>query len=156
MESSKSIATLEKIKSYQSKLTSAQADSSFWLQKANEYGKDKKREVKNIFEELTELCELKNRVYSPDRVPARRPTLPKFLSAADAKLREDFILHDIEPIQPDGENQKLLRDFKLAQIAMFFIKQRVDRVTINDQHYIDLMQACYAFLVGYVRENLEN
>ena len=55
-----------------------------------------------------------------------------------------------------SENQKLLRDFKLAQIAMFFIKQRVDRVTINDQHYIDLMQACYAFLVGYVRENLEN
>jgi len=62
----------------------------------------------------------------------------------------------MEPVQPDTENQKLLRDFKLPSFAIFFIKQRVDRITIDDPQYVELITACYGFLVGYVRENLTN
>ena len=72
------------------------------------------------------------------------------------KLKDDFILFDLDPIQPDAENQKLFRDFNLAQMCLFFINQRVDRVTINDPIYVELITCCYGFLVGYVRENLIN
>ena len=35
-------------------------------------------------------------------------------SNEEIKLKEEFILHNIDQIQPDTENQKLLHDFKLA------------------------------------------
>jgi hypothetical protein len=57
----------------------------------------------------------------------------------------------MDPITPDAENQKLMNDFKIANIALFWIKQRVDRLTMSNPFYNDLIAACYSFLVGYVR-----
>lgn len=49
-----------------------------------------------------------------------------------------------------------MRDFKVAEIAVSFIKIKVDRQTNNDPIYIDLIKQCYRFLIAYVRENYEN
>lgn len=39
---------------------------------------------------------------------------------------------------------------------MFFIKYRVDRNSVNDPVYQQLIHQCYHFLVMYVRDNLQN
>lgn len=84
------------------------------------------------------------------------PTCEILPPSEEQKLKEDFILFDIDPVTPDTENQRLIYDFNIASIALYFIKQKVDRITINNQRYIDLISACYGFLVGYVRDNLTN
>ena len=101
-----------------------QADTSFWLTKNNDYGTAKKTEAKQIFNDLERLCEYRSR---SDTIIDRHASyasgaLAVVAPTEEQRLREDFILHDIEPIQPDLENQKLLSDFKLAAAAMFFIK----------------------------------
>ena len=108
----------------------------------------------DLWLQLARLCEFSNRSSSPSRTNTRN--LEAFDSEEAKKLQDDYILFDMDPVQPDTENQKLFRDFKLSEQALFFIKQRVDRVTISDPKYIELITACYGFLVGYVRENLPN
>ena len=44
-----------------------------------------------------------------------------------------------------------MRDFKIAEFATFFIKQRVDRITNSNSKYIAVIQSCYRFLISYVR-----
>ena len=73
------------------------------------------------------------------------------LTPESQKLKEDFILFDMDQFTPDAENQKLMSDFKVANIALFWIKQRVDRITMSNPFYNDLIAACYSFLVGYAR-----
>lgn len=157
LESSKSIHTLDLIKEYQSKLKQLQEETSFWLGKSNDYGTNKKKEAIAIFSHLEQLCEQKSRSDSPLAHKSLSKKSIEFAEESkDSKLSDDFILHDMEPVQPDTENQKLFRDFKLAQLALFFIKQRADRVTINNPTYIELITSCYGFLVGYARENGQN
>ncbi len=43
------------------------------------------------------------------------------------KTTEDFLLFDMPEIKVNKESQRLLRDFNVGEIALFFIKQRVDR-----------------------------
>ena len=49
-----------------------------------------------------------------------------------------------------------MKDFKISQIALYFINCRVERMTLNNEAYLELINACYTFLVGYVRENPQN
>jgi hypothetical protein len=52
------------------------------------------------------------------------------------------------------ENQRLLGSFGIENLAMFFIKYRVDRNSINDPFYQQLIHQCYNFLVFYVKGNI--
>ena len=69
---------------------------------------------------------------------------------------DNFILFNMKPVKINKEAQKLMRDFKIAEIAVNFIKIKVDRQTNNDELYIDLIKQCYRFLVAYVRKNYDN
>ena len=42
-------------------------------------------------------------------------------------LTEKFVLFNMNPVKPNKESQKLMRDFNIAEIALFIIKQKVDR-----------------------------
>jgi hypothetical protein len=57
---------------------------------------------------------------------------------------------------PNKENQRLLGSFGIENLAMFFIKYRVDRNSINDPFYQQLIHQCYNFLVMYVKGNIQN
>lgn len=39
---------------------------------------------------------------------------------------------------------------------MFFIKYRVERNSVNDPFYQQLIQQCYIFLINYIRQNFQN
>lgn len=54
------------------------------------------------------------------------------------------------------ENQRLMANFGIEALAMFFIKYRVDRNSVNDPFYQQLIHQCYNFLVAYVKDNLQN
>ena len=62
----------------------------------------------------------------------------------------------MKPVKVNKESQKLMRDFKIAEVAVNFIKIKVDRQTNNSELYTDLIKQCYRFLVAYVRKNYEN
>jgi hypothetical protein len=67
----------------------------------------------------------------------------------------DFILFKQKTNQfVNKENQRLLGNFEIENLAMFFIKFRVDRSCVNDPQYQQLIYQCYSFLVAYVRHNL--
>ena len=69
----------------------------------------------------------------------------------------DFILFKQKTNQfVNKENQRLLGNFEIENLAMFFIKFRVDRSCVNDPQYQQLIYQCYSFLVAYVRHNLAN
>ena len=69
---------------------------------------------------------------------------------------DNFILFNMKPVRVNKESQKLMRDFKIAEIAINFIKIKVDRQTNNSKIYTALIKQCYRFLVAYVRKNYEN
>ena len=70
---------------------------------------------------------------------------------------EDFILFKIDEKQKmNRENQRLLGTFSIENLAMFFIKYRVERNQINDVLYQQLIHSCYYFLVMYVKNNIHN
>jgi hypothetical protein len=64
---------------------------------------------------------------------------------------EEFILYEEFTGTISKENQKLLRNFKLAEIAIFFVSIRVDRDTNSNTHYVKMIKNIYYFLVGFVR-----
>lgn len=69
----------------------------------------------------------------------------------------DFILFQIDEKQRvNRENQRLLGSFGIENLAMFFIKYRVDRNQVNDPLYQQLIHSCYYFLVKYVTNNIHN
>jgi hypothetical protein len=71
--------------------------------------------------------------------------------------QKDFILFQIDEKQASNkENQRLLGSFNIENMALFFIKYRVDRNSINDPAYAQLIRSCYQFLVMYVKSNLTN
>ena len=76
-----------------------QTETSFWLTKDNSYGNSRKEEVQQIFYDLEMLCEYKNRADSPllrQSSKVKLGLVPE--NKQRSKLKEDFILHDIEPI----------------------------------------------------------
>ena len=53
---------------------------------------------------------------------------------------KDFILFQQKDNQyTNKENQRLLGNFGIENLAMFFIKYRVDRGSVNDPHYQQLI-----------------
>ena len=70
--------------------------------------------------------------------------------------QRDFILFEEVNQRQNKENQRLLGSFGIENLAMFFIKYRVDRNSVNDPVYQQLIHQCYHFLVMYVRDNLQN
>lgn len=73
-------------------------------------------------------------------------------------MLEDFILFDIDKNNstPNPENQRLLQAFDFFSMALSIIKHRVDRSTSQNEQYLELIRACYRFLVAYVRNNFHN
>lgn len=69
---------------------------------------------------------------------------------------EDFLLFDQVDLPQNRENQRLMSNFGIESLAMFFIKYRVDRNSVNDPFYQQLIYQCYSFLVMYVKDNLQN
>ena len=67
----------------------------------------------NLWQQLAYLCEFKNREKSPSR--KNTSDFDALDSEAAKKLQDDYILFDMEFVQPDTENQKLFRDFKLSE-----------------------------------------
>ena len=68
----------------------------------------------------------------------------------------DFLLFDRQQGVSNTENQRLLSSFGIENLAMFFIKYRVDKSSVNDPFYQQLIYQCYNFLVSYVKGNLQN
>ena len=69
---------------------------------------------------------------------------------------EKFILFNMTPKKANKEAQKLIRDFNIAEVALFIIKQKVDRQTSIHDDYKDLINECYKFLIAFVRNNEQN
>ena len=69
---------------------------------------------------------------------------------------DNFILFGMKPVRVNKESQKLMRDFNIAEIALYFIKVKVDRNTNYHADYVALIRQCYRFLIAYVRNNLQN
>jgi len=56
--------------------------------------------------------------------------------APNSKVNQrDFILFDQKDRQQNREHQRLLGTFGIENLAMFFIKYRVDRNSVNDPFY---------------------
>jgi hypothetical protein len=71
--------------------------------------------------------------------------------------KKDFILFETEEMgRSNKENQRLLGSFQIENMAMFFIKYRVERNSINDPYYQKLIESCYRFLIAFVKDNLQN
>jgi hypothetical protein len=43
------------------------------------------------------------------------------------RKKDDFLLFDMPEIKVNKESQRLMRDFGIGEIALFFVKQKVDR-----------------------------
>jgi len=56
------------------------------------------------------------------------------------RTNEDFLLFDMPDIKVNKEGQRLMRDFGIGEIALFFIKQRVDRSTKNESNYVAMIK----------------
>ena len=70
---------------------------------------------------------------------------------------EEFILYEQFTGTISKENQRLLRNFKLAEVAIFFVVTiRVDRETNSNPRYTNMIKSIYCFLVGFVRQNKQN
>jgi hypothetical protein len=70
--------------------------------------------------------------------------------------QQDFILFENKNLARNKENQRLLGSFGIENLSMFFIKYRVDRNSINDPFYQQLIHQCYNFLVMYCKDNIQN
>jgi hypothetical protein len=70
--------------------------------------------------------------------------------------KQDFILFDQKEKKSNKENQRLLGSFGIENLALFFIKFRVDRDSISDPLNQQLIHQCYNFLVMYVKDNFQN
>ena len=53
---------------------------------------------------------------------------------------DKFILFNMAPVKPNKESQKLMRDFSIAEIALFIIKFKVDRQTSFHKSYQNLIK----------------
>jgi len=69
---------------------------------------------------------------------------------------ESFILYDDEPGVISKEVQRLLLNFNIAELAMFFVSQRVDRASNSNPLYLTMIKKCYLFLVSFARYNPQN
>jgi hypothetical protein len=65
-------------------------------------------------------------------------------------------LFDQKEKKSNKENQRLLGSFGIENLALFFIKYRVDRDSISDPLNQQLIHQCYNFLVMYVKDNFQN
>ena len=71
---------------------------------------------------------------------AQVPTTP----VTNKKVNQhDFILFNQQEKQMNKENQRLLASFGIENFAIFFIKYRVDRNSVNDPFYQQLIHQCY-------------
>ena len=94
---------------------------------------------------------------SPSPIVDKNNTSKTIESVVNKVSQRDFILfHNDSVKHPNKENQRLLGSFGIDNLALFFIKYRVDRSQINDPHYQQLIHCCYNFLVNYVRNNMQN
>jgi hypothetical protein len=66
---------------------------------------------------------------------------------------ESFILYDDEPGVISKEVQRLLLNFNIAELAMFFVGQRVDRASNSNPHYKEMIKKTYLFLTSFARFN---
>jgi hypothetical protein len=67
--------------------------------------------------------------------------------------QKDFLLFHRIDSPVNTENQRLLGNFHIENLAMFFLKYRVERNSVNDPFYQKLIHECYTFLMNYVRQN---
>ena len=49
-----------------------------------------------------------------------------------------------------------MKSFGIVDVALSFIKQKVDRTTIRERNYQALINQCYKFLVVFVRKSFIN
>ena len=78
-------------------------------------------------------------VFEPAKEDANPPACTgggKNIPVFDAKVdKKDFLLFNKKEKASNKENQRLLGSFGIENLAMFFIKYRVDRNSINDPFY---------------------
>ena len=86
----------------------------------------------------------------------RSATMKEVVPLGSKVNKDDFILFNQTKKKMNKENQRILGSFGIEKMAMFFIKYRVDRNSINDENYQKLIHQCYNFLVNYVKNNFEN
>ena len=53
--------------------------------------------------------------------------------------RKDFVLFERTDRPQNKENQRLMANFGIESLAVFFIKYRVDRNSVNDPFYQQLI-----------------
>lgn len=183
LENPRSIQVLGKVKSYHAELRRLIEDADQWLNKSNSQSKKAKRRVTEIFSFYAQICRAEPAEDEKTDGHARElgdfvaPGLPteepdgelaaaqgeaprRSVSAAhvvQSKVNQrDFILFEEVNQRQNKENQRLLGSFGIENLAMHFIKYRVDRNSVNDPVYQQLIHQCYHFLVMYVRDNLQN
>jgi len=181
LENPRSIQVLGKVKTYHAELRRLIEDADQWLNKSNSQSKKAKRRVTQIFSFYAQICRAdaaEDDQSAPTRglddfeapgLPTEEPdaeqaaaqsAAPRKSVAAHAQQskvnQRDFILFEEVNQRQNKENQRLLGSFGIENLAMFFIKYRVDRNSVNDPVYQQLIHQCYHFLVMYVRDNLQN
>lgn len=180
LENPKSIQVLGKVKTYHAELRRLIEDADQWLNKSNSQSKRAKRRVTEIFTFYAQICRAEPDeeekagetpqldVLAAAGLPAEEPDAEQAAAQGDAPRRavsasnavqskvnqRDFILFEEVSQRQNKENQRLLGSFGIENLAMFFIKYRVDRNSVNDPVYQQLIHQCYHFLVMYVRDNL--
>ena len=131
---------LQDIKRLVGYLKTYQKDANFWMQKSNAAGNETKKEVTNIFMQLEGFCIIDEEGNKIQRLTTTKEKLKGHFREMISKTSDNFILFTMKPIKPSKEAQNLMRDFNIAEIALFFLKFKVDRQTSFNPAYMNLIK----------------
>ena len=149
---------LQEIKKIVTTLQKYKVEAQYWVSKSNRYGEDVKREVTQIFSQLEAYCILSKdkKAQSSLDINAVQARMGTILRDKLTPNTDHFILFNMQPVNINREAQKLMRDFNVAEIALFLLKYKVDRETSFNPLYQTLVKQCYRFLIAFVRNNSAN
>ena len=119
LESTKSKETLQEVKKLHKELIKLKTDTTLWIMNSNDYGTETKRRVTEIFTKFEQLC----MINGESGIFLKKPSDIRDKEHFDFhRTSEEFLLFDMPEIKVNKESQRLMRDFGIGEIALFFIK----------------------------------
>ena len=120
LESTKSKEILQEVKRCHKELNKLKNDTKLWLMSENDYGTESKQKVTAIFATFEKLCIIEDETVGSFSKPGDGMfDADKF---GFRRKKDDFLLFDMPDIKVNKESQRLMRDFGIGEIALFFVK----------------------------------
>jgi hypothetical protein len=154
---------LKKVLEYKSQLQVFRQESDSFMNESDRSSLATKLKIGEVFSRLTRFLILSNNDVSEISDLLAASFKNRVISVSKGsdnpvltEEQEEYIMYLNLPMTENKENQRMMRNFNLDDLSIFFIEYRTEESDAAAIEHQQLMRQCYRFLIKFVRGNLIN